>query len=75
MFLWGYLKARVKTTLSANLDALHKRIIEEIDIFLQVSRQKRLMIQCAVAGMLKSIQLCIERNGGHVENQVGNFSM
>jgi hypothetical protein len=25
--------------------------------------------------MLKSIQLCIERNGGHVENQVGNFSM
>lgn len=63
-FLWGYLKARVYTTPPANLDDLQERIIREVDIV----REDRDMIRRSVADMLRRAQLCIDRDGRHVED-------
>ena len=63
-FLWGYLKARVYVTPPVNLDDLQERITREVDVI----RQDRRMIRRAVSQMRQRAQLCIERDGGHVED-------
>ena len=63
-FLWGYLKARVYTTPPANLNDLQQKIIREVNIL----RPNRQMIRHAVGGMMRQAQLCIQQNGGHVED-------
>ena len=63
-FVWGYLKARVYTTPPNNLDDLQNRITRAVDNL----RQNRQMIRNAFADMLRRAQLCIQREGGHVED-------
>lgn len=62
-FLWGYLKNRVYTTPPADLNDLQQRIIQEVNVL----KQNRPMVRRAVWAMLHRAQLCIQRNGGHVE--------
>ena len=63
-FLWGHLKSRIFSSPPANIEELRRRIVEETDVV----RQDGDMIRRACQGMLHRAQLCIERNGGHVED-------
>lgn len=63
-FLWGYLKSKVYVTPPANLDDLEMRIRNEMDIL----RQDRTMVRRAVNSMTARAGLCVQRNGGHVED-------
>ena len=63
-FLCGYIKSKVYTTPSANLDDLEMRIRDEMNIL----RQDRAMVRRAVNSMTARAELCLQRNGGHVED-------
>ena len=63
-FLWGHLKSRIFSSPPANIEELRRRIVDETDVV----RQDGDMIRRACQGMLHRAQLCIERNGGHVED-------
>ncbi len=63
-FLWGYLKSKVYTTPLANLDDIETRIRNEMNIL----RQDRAMVRRAVNSMSARAELCLQRNGGHVED-------
>ena len=62
-FLWGYLKSKVFTTPPRDIATLRQRIIDEFDAL----RHQAPMIRRAVREMEKRANLCVERNGGHVE--------
>jgi len=66
-FLWGYLKSKIFTTPPADIIELRRRIINEF----QLLQNNREFIIRAVRSMLRRSQLCLERDGGHVE---GNFA-
>ena len=63
-FLWGYIKSKIYTTPPANLEDLEMRIRNERDIL----RQGRAMVRRAVNSMTARAELCLQRNGGHVED-------
>ena len=63
-FLWGYLKAKVYVTPPADLDDLETRIRNEMEIL----KQDRQMVRRAVGSMTSKAQLCLERDGGYVED-------
>ncbi len=63
-FLWGYLKSKVFVTPPANLDDVEMRIRDEIDAL----RQDRPMVRRAMYDMIRRAELCLERDGGHVED-------
>ena len=63
-FLWGYIKSKVYTTPPANLDDLEMRIRNEMDIL----RQDRAVVRRAVNSMTARAELCLQRNGDHVED-------
>ena len=63
-FLWGYLKAKVYLTPPANLADLQERIQNEMDRL----RQDREMVRRAVMSMHRRVEICLQRNGGHVED-------
>ena len=62
-FLWGYLKGKVFATLPNYLNDLRNRIQQEVEIL----RNNPQTVRKAVQGMLSRSQLCLEREGGHVE--------
>ena len=62
-FLWGYLKNKVFITPPENVNALRQRIVEQFDDL----RQQPELIVRSVRAMQARAELCIERNGGHVE--------
>ena len=62
-FLWGDLQNKIFTTPPANVQELRARIVEEVDNL----HQDPGMIRRAVRDMLRRCQMCIDRNGGHVE--------
>lgn len=62
-FLWGHLKGKVFTTPPANIQELRARLVDEVNHL----RQDHGMIRRAVRDMTRRCQLCIVRNGGHVE--------
>ena len=62
-FLWGYLKSKVFFTPPPDIATLRQRIIDEFDAL----RHQAPMIRRAVREMEKRANLCVERNGGHVE--------
>ena len=64
LFLWGYSKSKVYTTTPANLDDLKMRIRNEMDIH----RQDIAMVRRAVNSMTARAELCLQRNGGNVED-------
>ena len=61
--LWGHSKNKVFVTPTRDLDKLQIRIMNEVNILLN----DRAMVRRAVQGMLCRCQLCVEREGGHVE--------
>ena len=61
--LWGHLKNKVFVTPPCDLDELWICIVNEVDIL----HNDRAMVRRAVQGMLRCCQLCVEREGGHVE--------
>lgn len=63
-FLWGHLKSKVYVTPPRDLDDIEQRIRAEVNIL----RRDRGMIRRAVQDMRRRAQLCIQRNGGHVED-------
>ena len=64
-FLWGYLKSRVYKTPPENIFAPRQWIINEFNLLAQTN-----YVGNAMAAMLTKAELCIERNGRHVEGTV-----
>ena len=62
-FLWGYLKSKVYISPPVDLTDLQNRISNKVDAL----RNSPAIIRRAVQAMLQRGQLCIERDGGHVE--------
>ena len=62
-FLWGYLKSKVYVTPPENMNQLRYRITEEVN---QLKDDPGL-IRRVVKTMRSRAQLCLRRNGGHVE--------
>ena len=63
-FLWGYLKNKVYRTPPENLAILRRRIVEETNIL----RRKPEFVRNSFAAMLRKTNLCLQRNGRHVES-------
>ena len=64
-FLWGYLKSKVYTSPPVDLADLQYRISNEVDAL----RNSPATIRRVVQAMLQRCQLCIVRDGGHVEGR------
>ena len=64
-FLWGYLKEKVFRTPPADIIDLRIRITQECDQL----KQNRPFVRRAVRDMIKRANICLERNGGHVEGK------
>lgn len=62
-FLWGYIKSRVYQTPPADVFELRLRIVNEFNLL----RNDPAKIRRSVRDMEKRANLCIQRNGGHVE--------
>ena len=60
-FLWGYLKSKVYTSPPVDLADLQNRISNKVDALRNSPATIRRV------AMLQRCQLCIERDGGHVE--------
>lgn len=67
-FLWGYLKAKVYTTVPANLQDLEARITREI-----VALRRTRMVRRSVEAMRGRAQKCLQLNGTQVEGRAGNI--
>ena len=63
-FLWGFLKQRVFATEVPNLPTLRWRIVNEINRL----RDNQNFIRSSFREMAARTNICIEKNGGHVEN-------
>ena len=62
-FFWGYLKQKVFSTPPIDLPTLRRRIVDEVNIL----RQNPAMIRRAFHEMHRRAELCVQRNGSHVE--------
>ena len=62
-FLWGYVKSKVYTSPSVDLNDLQARIREEVALLANDPAK----VRRAVQDILRRCQTCIDRNGGHVE--------
>ena len=63
-FLWGHLKSKVFESPPEDLADLERRIVQELNIL----KQDRPMIRRALMGMLRRARVCVQRNGGQVED-------
>lgn len=62
-FLWGHLKSKVYFSPPENTDDLRNRIVNEVNLL----KENPDLVKRVFAGMRKRLQVCVERNGGHVE--------
>lgn len=62
-FLWGYLKEKVFSTPPQDLPTLRRRIVDEVNEL----RQNPEMIRRSFGDMRRRADLCIRKNGCHVE--------
>ena len=62
-FLWGHLKQKVFSTEVPNLVELRRRIVDSTNDL----RQNQGIIRRSFQDMVRRTNLCIRRNGGHVE--------
>jgi hypothetical protein len=62
-FLWGHLKNKVYSTLPRDTDELRQRIEIEANFL----REDGALVRRVMAGMRRRMQLCVDRNGGHIE--------
>ena len=67
IFLWGYLKERVYKTPPASLQELENRVRAEVRA---LRRRNRGMVRRAMYQMMARANICIQRNGGHVEGRL-----
>ena len=67
-FLWGYVKSKVFVSPPASVDDLKARITRVFDVLKE--NRNRAFVRRAARDMIKRINLCIDRNGGHVEGNV-----
>ena len=68
-FLWGHMKSNVFTSPPpppADINELQRKFMAEVNIL----RQDRPLIRRAVNAMLRKAAVCIQRDGGHVEDLV-----
>ena len=64
-FLWGYLKSKVFRSPPVDIADLQARITHEANLL----KQDRNLVRRAVRDMIKRANVCIDRNGGHVEGK------
>ena len=62
-FLWGHIKSKVYAAPLENINQLQERIIREV----YAIKENPQMVRKVMQAMRSRAQLCIERNGGHVE--------
>ena len=62
-FLWGYLKNKVYQTPPPDLATVRRRIVDEVNLL----RRKEPTIRSCFAEMTRRVNVCIARNGSHVE--------
>lgn len=62
-FLWGYLKSKVYSTPPANAQELREKIFNEA----QLLKEDPQVIKRVVGAMRKKLDLCLRRDGAHVE--------
>jgi hypothetical protein len=62
-FLWGYLKNKVYTSPPRDLNDLQNHIRHEVEAL----RKNPALIRRTFQAMRRRCQLCIDRDGGHVE--------
>ena len=65
-FLWGYMKGKVFSTPPATIEELRERIVREFDLL----KRRPAMVRSAMRHMESRVNLCIEREGQHVEGHV-----
>lgn len=61
-FCWGYLKSKVYLTPPQDIEQLRERIIQECNV---LTRQN--FIVNSIRSMRRKANICVARNGGHVE--------
>ena len=64
-FLWGYTKSKVFTSPPASIDELKDRITTAFDEL----RLNQVFLRRAARDMIRRVNLCTERDGGHVEGK------
>jgi hypothetical protein len=62
-FLWGYLKNKVYSSAIHSLPELRRRLLDETNTL----RQNQHFIRRSFQEMARRANLCVQRNGGHVE--------
>ena len=62
-FLRGHLKSKVFFSPPENTDDLKERIVNEVNSL----KGKGDSVKRVIAGMRRRLQVCVERNGAHVE--------
>ena len=62
-FLRGHLKSKVYFSPPENTDDLKERIVNEVNLL----KGKQDLVKRVIAGMRRKLQVCVERNGAHVE--------
>ena len=64
-FLWGYVKSKVFVSPPDSLDDLKTRITQTFDDL----EGDRILVRMAVRDMTRRVNVCLERDGGHVEGK------
>ena len=62
-FSWGHLKSKVYFSPPENTDDLKEKIVNEDNLL----KGKQDLGKRVITGMGRRLQVCVERNGGHVE--------
>ncbi len=62
-FMWGHLKSKLYFSPPENTDDLKERIVNEVNLL----KGNQALVKRVIAGMRRRLQVCVERNGGHVE--------
>ena len=65
-FLLGYMEGKVFSTPPATIEELRERIVREFDLL----KRRPAMVRSAMRHMESRVNLCIEREGQHVEGHV-----
>ena len=64
-FLWGYVKSKVFASPPDSLDDLQTRITQAFDDL----EGDRVLVRRAVRDMTRRVNMCLERDGGHMEGK------
>lgn len=65
-FLWGYMKGKVYSSPPPTIEVLQQRIIDEFNRL----KDDPAMVMRAVRDMIRRADVCVHREGGHVEGNI-----